>query len=324
MKNSTATGTTATAEPRCAPAIAGALHPRPPACCTRAPWSPRWPAGWMRAPTAAAGCIRIEDLDTPRIVPGAEDAILATLDAPRPDRRRAGRLRQSQRHELYRAALDSAAAAPDLAYRCTCSRSENRRRLFRALPRLHPASSRDLPPGACAWMPATHPIRGPPPGTCNSAAADLLGDPVIFRRDGVAAYQLAVVVDDAAQGITRRRARRGPDGQHALADRGSAQALGLPAPRTPMCRWSPKPDGSKLAKSRRSCRVERMIPRRTLLDPACCDQDPPDDWRTQPATRILRLGHCATGTPARLAGRRSVALPREYRGLGLQARIVLR
>jgi len=156
--------------------------------------------------------VRIEDLDPPRERPGAADDILATLD-------RFGLhwdgpvLRQSTRTAAYEAALEQLAASGQLRA-CRCSRAqvaalpENQRRghgeeLF------HPAqciASAPAPSAACAWR-----LRAPDrdvefvdrvQGPQCANVAHTVGDFVLKRRDGLFAYQLAVVVDDAFQGIT--------------------------------------------------------------------------------------------------------------------------
>jgi glutamyl-Q tRNA(Asp) synthetase len=86
-----------------------------------------------------------------------------------------------------------------------------------------------------------------------------LGDPIIQRRDGLIAYQLAVVVDDGWQGITD--VVRGGD----LLDStpwqlGLQTALGLPHPRYAHTPLITEPDGQKLAKSRRSVSLDRTSP----------------------------------------------------------------
>ena len=155
--------------------------------------------------------VRIEDVDLPRSRPDAESAILAALE-------RYGFewdgevVRQSERTELYAAALARLRAAADV-YECACARRE----LETAPPgaggeRVYPGTCRDgIPPDRCgrtqrAWRVRVGDVRirhldrlqGP-------QAQDLgrdVGDFVVKRADGLYAYQLAVVVDDAAQCVT--------------------------------------------------------------------------------------------------------------------------
>jgi len=139
-------------------------------------------------------------------VPGAADSILRTLEA-------FGLLwdgpvwRQSERDDAYEAAL-ARLAAQHLTYACSCSRAE--------LAGNEAADGRY--PGRCRAAPGR--ARGPfatrfrveEPGTVTvtdrlqpplaQSVAATVGDFIVRRRDGFYAYQLAVVVDDAAQGIT--------------------------------------------------------------------------------------------------------------------------
>jgi len=154
---------------------------------------------------ARRGCwlVRIEDLDPPREQPGAADHILHTLDAfglhwDGPV------VYQSQRHDLYHAALDQLRQQGQ-AYLCNCSRKQLRQRDVQGYDGhclRHPPDNT----GDCA-------VRvGHPPG--RQTFIDRIqgqrlyswqgheGDFVVFRRDGLFAYQLAVVVDDADQGVT--------------------------------------------------------------------------------------------------------------------------
>jgi glutamyl-Q tRNA(Asp) synthetase len=218
-------------------------------------------ASWLDA-RAHGGrwLVRIEDLDTPRVVPGAADAMLATLAAFGMESDEPV-LYQSARREAYREALAKLADA-GLAYRCTCSRGE------RAGPRCRCRSNRSPPGGDAAWrlMLDDEPILFE---DCLQGAQRYLptqlGDPVLFRKDGIAAYQLAVVVDDAFQGITH--VVRGAD----LLDSTAWQvvigrALALPQPRWTHVPVLTEPGGAKLAKSRRSLPLEGLDTAATLAE----------------------------------------------------------
>lgn len=148
--------------------------------------------------------VRIEDIDPPRAVPGASDDILRTLEAF--DLHWDGPvLYQSQRHEQY-AATAQRLLLHGLAFRCSCSRSA-----------LREAGAEGGPyPGTCR----TRTIHEQPTalrvfveaglerfidGLQGEIVTDLAattGDYVIWRRDDLPAYHLAVVTDDAAQGVT--------------------------------------------------------------------------------------------------------------------------
>ena len=167
--------------------------------------------------------VRIEDLDVQRNVAGAAEAILGQLErcglgtdeAP---------ARQSTRLALYEQALDSLLAA-GLAYPCGCSRrdlalagapAEGDR--ARHLERIYPGTCRaglqgkvarsfrlrtDRAPRAAAGGPGEPVVwTDRRLGTMAQDVAANVGDFVLKRADGVWAYQLAVVVDDAAQGVT--------------------------------------------------------------------------------------------------------------------------
>jgi glutamyl-Q tRNA(Asp) synthetase len=153
--------------------------------------------------------VRMEDIDPPREVAGAADLILRTLerygfewDGPV--------LYQSRRDEAYRAALEALQRSGAL-YTCRCSRREA----------LEAAAAAGLAPGVYAGTcrAAGHAVDGPGAlrvrtdgaviefhdrlqGHQRQALECEAGDFVVRRADGLWAYQLAVVVDDAAQGIT--------------------------------------------------------------------------------------------------------------------------
>ena len=158
--------------------------------------------------------VRVEDLDPPRTRPGAVEQILAQLEAygmgwDGPV------LRQSDRSDVYAAAIERLARAQALR-ECTCTRSalaslpENQSRLTGTGEELyHPAdclagAARHVAGRALRLRVAAGAIdfddRSLGPQSVDVAAT--VGDFVLRRRDGLYAYQLAVVVDDAAQGIT--------------------------------------------------------------------------------------------------------------------------
>ena len=240
-------------------------------------------ASWLDA-RAHSGqwLVRIEDVDTPRCMAGADQRILQQLatcglvpDAPV--------MRQSQRGDAYQAALDSL-VAKGWAYPCGCSRKEiedaqammghTRERHTAAV---YPGTCRDGLNGkaARAWRlnvqrviddlqlatPLTWQDRllGPQ----QQDVAKDVGDFVLRRADGLWAYQLAVVVDDAAQGITH--IVRGAD----LTDNTARQivlqhALGLPTPsymHTPLVLGE---NGEKLSKQNGASALDLSQPLLTL------------------------------------------------------------
>ena len=215
--------------------------------------------------------VRMEDLDPPREQPGAARAILSSLrdhglhwDAPP--------LWQGQRGPAYRAALDRL-AAQGLLFRCECNRKS-----------LGPGGTCA---GACrsrqASMPTRCATRIAVPGNARVTFRDalqgeqdvLLGQElanfVLLRKDGLVAYQLAVVVDDAAQGISH--IVRGSDLLESTARQIFLQrALELPTPHylhLPLITFA---NGSKLSKQN--------------LAPALDSRSAPDNLR-----RALRFLH---------------------------------
>ena len=153
--------------------------------------------------------VRMEDLDRPRTVVGAADTILRTLEA-------LGMawdgeiVYQSTRDEAYRAALDQLKKTKDLVYPCACSRREIADSAVTGIDGpVYPGTCRKgLLAGraARAERVLTRGIKIEFTDTIQGKVAHNLerqiGDFVLKRADGPYAYQLAVVVDDAAQGIT--------------------------------------------------------------------------------------------------------------------------
>lgn len=218
---------------------------------------------WLLA-RAAGGqwLVRVEDLDPPREVPGAVqrqlDALIAFglhSDAPI--------VRQSDRHALYQAALDTL-LADDRAFACHCSRNDLaasngiHRRCVSTTRRLSSAR----PDPAIRLRVAAGTVVTFDDALQGSQSQDLareVGDFVLKRADGYWAYQLAVVVDDAAQGITD--VVRGAD----LLDSTPRQlllqrALGLPAPRYAHLPLVVDENGRKLSKSDAALPVDPAHP----------------------------------------------------------------
>ena len=198
--------------------------------------------------------VRIEDLDTARVVRGSEEEILEAL-------RRYGFtwdgeiVRQSQRTALYDAAL-ARLRARGLAYDCACSRAEIERAASA------PVGAEPVYPGTCrnglpaGRVPRAIRFRAPDEviafddiiaGHVEENVAKQTGDFVIKRADGAYAYQLAVVVDDADQGITQ--VVRGGDLLSSTARQIALQrALDLPEPNYAHLPLIVGPNGSKLGK----------------------------------------------------------------------------
>lgn len=194
--------------------------------------------------------LRMEDLDPPREEPGAQAAILKALESYGFEWD-GEMVRQSDRHDAYAQVLNQL-FNHGLAYACTCSRKKL-------------APYHGIYPGLCrnaghASEDAAIRLRVPEleyhftdrvQGEYRQHLGREVGDFVIRRRDGLYAYQLAVVLDDAWQGITD--IVRGAD----LLDSTPRQLylqelLGLPQPRYLHLPLITQPDGNKLGKSYRS------------------------------------------------------------------------
>jgi glutamyl-Q tRNA(Asp) synthetase len=152
--------------------------------------------------------VRIENLDPPREVAGAAKGILAMLEVLGMEWD-GEMIYQSRRNEVYQAAL-AALEQQGLLYPCTCSRKEIADSSIIGIDgRVYPGTCRSgLPAGrsSIALRILTHddPIefRDALRGLIRQKLESAIGDFVLRRADGIYAYQLAVVADDAAQGIT--------------------------------------------------------------------------------------------------------------------------
>ena len=202
---------------------------------------------WLLARHAGGSwLVRIEDVDPPREVAGATRRQLDVLAACGLHSDEAI-VRQSGRAALYDAALQRL-LHDGHAFECHCSRSDLaagggvHRRCVARSKRPDPAIRLRVPDGTVIGFEDA--IQGPQ----RQDVAREVGDFVLRRADGYWAYQLAVVVDDAAQGITD--VARGAD----LLDSTPRQvflqrALGLPTPRYAHLPLVVDADGRKLSKS---------------------------------------------------------------------------
>ncbi len=252
-------------------------------------------ASWLDA-RAHGGqwLVRIEDADTPRCIPGADRLILQQLTACglQPDE---APVWQSQRTQLYQQALEQLQQA-GVAYPCACSRKDIETALL-AAGTAKPRNGELVYPGTCrgglhgkagrAWRFSTEDLESNRPlalaeyaqaamqniatdnacvhwidrrlGAQQQDVAMEVGDFVLQRADGLFAYQLAVVVDDAAQGITH--IVRGED----LADNTARQillqrALQVPTPQylhTPLVLGA---NGEKLSKQNGALAIDTSTP----------------------------------------------------------------
>lgn len=209
-----------------------------------------------------AWLVRIEDIDPPREIPGAAKSQLETLarfgmfsDEPV--------VYQSRSSALHESALERLRAC-GLAFDCACSR--------RDLPDsgIYPGTCRDsIPPGKTARSVRFRVPSAPIEiidrvfGASSHSLMETCGDFVIRRADGLFAYQLAVVADDIAAGITE--IVRG----HDLLDSSPRQRLLFEALDAPVPRWMHLPlgvdtSGHKLSKSGGADPVQRARPAAAL------------------------------------------------------------
>ena len=210
---------------------------------------------WLDARAAGGAFVmRLEALDAARVVPGAAERILADLrwlgldwdEGPDVGGPHAPYV-QSQRLPLYRAALERLEATGRIV-RCTCSRKELAEAAARAPSAPHAGEDGPRYPGTCSRAgAAARPSNRPPAlrfrvdpgvvafddarkGRIEQDVDAVVGDFVVCRADGTPAYQLAVVVDDAAMGITD--VVRGEDLLGSTPRQIQLyRALGLPVPR---------------------------------------------------------------------------------------------
>lgn len=226
-------------------------------------------ASWLSAKSkGGAWIIRMEDVDTARSKPHWVEAQLLDLE-------RLGLvsdepvLFQSQSGERYQAALASLKQKGSL-YACQCTRKELS--MMASAPHLEdglrPYSGRcrgqnlgeagqasrfHLPADEIHW---TDLVRGPQ----MDDPASLTGDPLLYRRDGCFAYHLAVVVDDAFQGVTE--VVRGQDLQGVTATQMALQAaLEVPSPRYAHLDLVKNRQGERLGKRHQSLCLDGLLGR---------------------------------------------------------------
>jgi len=244
--------------------------------------------GWLDA-RAHGGrwLLRVEDVDRPREVAGTREEILLALEAhglywDGPV------VRQSERTVAYGEALSALERAGAL-FRCTCTR-----RQVRASGGVYPGTCRDL--GRALAGDGTLRVRV---GTASISFVDRLvgpvrqdldrevGDFVVRRRDGLIAYQLAVVVDDAASGVTD--VVRGMDLLASTPRQIHLQrSLGLPTPRYLHHPVLSAPEGPKLSKQTGAAAVDRERPGDNLGRVlTALGHAPPDALRGAPPQTLL-------------------------------------
>ncbi len=160
--------------------------------------------------------LRVEDIDTPRVVKGSSARILEDLAWLGLDWDE-GPVNQSERSAAYEAALARLDAA-GLTYPCDCSRAEIARAA--SAPHAGEEGRETVYPGTCRDAPRDRDFKRAPAirlrvpersliafedavrGRVEEDVGDAVGDFVLRRGDGVFAYQLVVALDDAAMGVT--------------------------------------------------------------------------------------------------------------------------
>lgn len=312
--------------------MSGSGAAAPARACGRFAPSPTGPLHFGSLVAALASCcdaramggrwlVRIEDVDVQRTRRGAETQILAALerygfewDGPV--------VRQSERTPLYEDALARLRRAGDV-YECACTRRENLRAPVGAGgERIYPGTCRAGIPedrrhrNARAWR-----MRVP----ADSASATIVwcdrlqgmqsqdlarevGDFVVKRADGLFAYQLAVVVDDAAQGVTH--VVRGADLLASTPRQILLQRrLGLALPAYLHHAVAQDRDGAKLSKETRAARLpDDPLP--ALLAAWRFLGQPRDPGSAVPASVAEFWAHAlARFDPARLPPVRELAAP---------------
>ena len=189
--------------------------------------------------------VRMDDLDPPREVTGAADRILRTLErfGLIPDE---PVVYQSQRDEAYAATLNALLDRGD-AFGCVCTRAQL------AGHAVYPGTCRDAPPAAALRSVRFRVGAGCVEwedrwaGHCAFDLAEDVGDFVLKRADGMWAYHLAAVVDDAAAGVTD--VVRGADLLDSTARHVALQQrLDLPTPRYAHVPVVTNAQGQKLSK----------------------------------------------------------------------------
>ena len=251
--------------------------------------------------------VRIEDLDTPRIVPGCAEEMLRTLEA-------FGFewdgevMYQSTRRAAYRDALAELTTA-GRTFACSCSRKD-----LAAGDEAggYPGTCRAGPtrngPTALRFRVSDSPIHFDDlfqgPQTFDLAAC---GDVIVERRDGLASYQLAVVVDDAFQKVTR--VVRGADLLSSTPWQIDLQrALSMPQPSYGHLPLLLEPDGAKLSKSRRALPLDPSNAPFALFSTLThLSQTPPPELAHSSIKEVWNwaLGHW---NPRALAGKADVHL----------------
>ncbi len=265
---------------------------------------------WLSARSRGGRVVlRVEDIDSPRVKPGAAEGLLADLRWLGLDWD-AGPVVQTQRLPLYESALRRLCER-ELVYPCTCTRSD----VERAASAPHAEHEGPVYPGTCAGRTSAdaEALAGRPfawrfrvpagavefvdrfRGPVRLDLHGLGGDFVVWKSAGTPAYQLAVVVDDADQGVTE--VVRGDD----LVPSTPRQlllyaALGLRPPAFVHVPLVVGPDGRRLAKRHGDTRLSALRAAGVraeallgLLAWSCCWLDRPEPATARDLLSLYRL-----------------------------------
>lgn len=242
--------------------------------------------------------VRMEDLDSPRVVAGAADQILRTLEALGLEWD--GEIVwQSRRTVSYLDAVERL-RGKGLVFDCACSRRE----ILASAP--HAGEEGPVYPGTCRQgiaegrRPRALRLRVPEETVCfadgvcgptEQCLAGSVGDFVLRRADGLFAYQLAVVVDDAEAGVNQ--VVRGADLLSSTPRQIYLHAcLGTPVPQYIHLPLALAPDGEKLSKRHGAVLPDSageggLLLRRVL---AFLGQEPPGELRRASPREVLSWG----------------------------------
>jgi glutamyl-Q tRNA(Asp) synthetase len=255
--------------------------------------------------------LRIEDIDPPREQAGASEAILRALELYGLEWD--GDIAyQSASRDRHLDAIDDLQTR-NLAYRCGCSRRDLADEPAGALGSIYPGTCRD---GSDAADTAVRLLTNDEPiafidelqGPQTQRLASESGDFIILRRDGLIAYNLAVVVDDADQGVSE--VVRGVDlldstPRHIYLQR----LLGLPTPRYLHIPLAQNKQGEKLSKLTGAAALPTDEPRPTIVQALQALGQPAETELA--ACSVAEIWRWATShwQPAVMAGRQSIPAP---------------
>lgn len=233
-----------------------------------------------------AWLVRMEDIDTPRCMPGMDSAILRSLDAH--GLHWDGEVMyQSQQHARYAEVVNTLLNSHQ-AYYCQCTRKQ-----IKAAGGVYPGTCRHL-----ALGPDNAAVRVKLPGTITTFEDDILGaqsptdphaleDTIIRRRDGLYAYNLVVVLDDIHQGVTH--IVRGSDLlPTTVTHLNLYQLLNTASPRYAHLPVAAVAPGRKLSKQNHAAPLDDRTPTTNLMSALrFLNQDVPDEWHTLAPETLL-------------------------------------